>query len=319
MTFPESELPGVDLIIPDLTYLQQHRHRIAALVLTHGHEDHIGAVPYLLPLVHGPVYGTPLTLAMVAPKLEEHGLDAEDRLNAVKPRDVVDGRPIPDRVPARHAQHARLRGGGDPHAGRHRHPHRRLQGRSDADRRRAVRLPSLRRARRRRACWRCSPTARTSIARASSDPSAKSSTPSRRSSPHAGQDRRRDVLVEHLSHAGASSTSRRSSIAGSRSSAAAWTRTRRSRSALGYLRIPAGVQMRDSDVRNYPGRDVVCIIPGRRASRWRRCRGSRSTITGTSSSGRRHGGVLRARDPRQRARHRPRDESHRAARRRRHL
>ena len=89
VTFPESELPGVDLITPDLTYLQEHRHRIAALILTHGHEDHIGAVPYLLPLVQGPVYGTPLTLAMVAPKLEEHGLDFKDRLKPVKPRDVV--------------------------------------------------------------------------------------------------------------------------------------------------------------------------------------------------------------------------------------
>ena len=79
VTFPESELPGVDLITPDLTYLQEHRHRIAALILTHGHEDHIGAVPYLLPFVQGPVYGTPLTLAMVAPKLEEHGLDFKDR------------------------------------------------------------------------------------------------------------------------------------------------------------------------------------------------------------------------------------------------
>lgn len=89
VTFPESELPGVDLITPDLTYLQEHRHRIAALVLTHGHEDHIGAVPYLLPLVQGPVYGTPLTLAMVAPKLEEHGLEGKDRLKPVKPREVV--------------------------------------------------------------------------------------------------------------------------------------------------------------------------------------------------------------------------------------
>jgi len=89
VTFPESELPGVDLITPDLTYLQEHRHRIAALILTHGHEDHIGAVPYLLPLVQGPVYGTPLTLAMVQPKLEEHGLEGKDRLKPIKPRDVV--------------------------------------------------------------------------------------------------------------------------------------------------------------------------------------------------------------------------------------
>src|ERR1700674_1216323 len=71
--FPDPELLGVDLIIPDLTYLQQ-KGRAAALVLTHGHEDHIGAVPYVLPYIHGPVYGTALTLALVEPKLEEHGL-----------------------------------------------------------------------------------------------------------------------------------------------------------------------------------------------------------------------------------------------------
>src|SRR4249920_3959183 len=71
--FPDPELLGVDLIIPDLTYLQQ-KARVAALVLTHGHEDHIGAVPYVLPHVDGPLYGPPLALALVEPKLEEHGL-----------------------------------------------------------------------------------------------------------------------------------------------------------------------------------------------------------------------------------------------------
>src|SRR5271155_4119820 len=72
--FPDPELLGVDRIIPDLTYLQQ-RGGAAALVLTHGHEDHIGAVPPVLPPIPGPGYGTPLTLALVEPKLEEHGID----------------------------------------------------------------------------------------------------------------------------------------------------------------------------------------------------------------------------------------------------
>jgi ribonuclease J len=88
VSFPEGELLGVDLIIPDLTYLQQKR--VSALVLTHGHEDHIGAVPYVLPYVDGPVYGTALTLALVRPKLDEHGLEAEDRLHAVRPGDLVE-------------------------------------------------------------------------------------------------------------------------------------------------------------------------------------------------------------------------------------
>ena len=87
--FPEPELLGVDLIIPDLTHLQQLSGRLAALVLTHGHEDHIGAVPYVLPFVDGPVYGTPLTLAFVKTKLDEHGIDAADRLVPVAPRETV--------------------------------------------------------------------------------------------------------------------------------------------------------------------------------------------------------------------------------------
>jgi ribonuclease J len=85
--FPDPELLGVDRIIPDLSYVHQ-KGRPAALVLTHGHEDHIGAVPHVAPLVDGPIYGTPLTLALVEPKLREHGLD-EVRLEAVKPRDRV--------------------------------------------------------------------------------------------------------------------------------------------------------------------------------------------------------------------------------------
>ncbi|NUR54910.1 MAG: ribonuclease J [Acidobacteria bacterium] len=84
--FPEPELLGVDLIIPDLRQLQQYR--IQALVLTHGHEDHIGAVAHVLPHVDGPIYGTPLTLALVEPKLAELE-DARSRLYAVRPRDRV--------------------------------------------------------------------------------------------------------------------------------------------------------------------------------------------------------------------------------------
>jgi ribonuclease J len=85
--FPDPELLGVDRIIPDLTYLQQ-KGRAAALVLTHGHEDHIGAVPHVLPYIDGPVYGTPLTLALVEGKLAEHGIQGRT-LVAVKPRDRV--------------------------------------------------------------------------------------------------------------------------------------------------------------------------------------------------------------------------------------
>ena len=85
--FPEPELLGVDLIIPDLRPLE--RYRISALVLTHGHEDHIGAVAHVLPHFTGNVYGTPFTLALLEPKLEALGAEASSRLVKVKPRDRI--------------------------------------------------------------------------------------------------------------------------------------------------------------------------------------------------------------------------------------
>jgi ribonuclease J len=92
--FPEPELFGVDLVIPDLSALDAWRGRIRALVLTHGHEDHIGAVAHVLPHVDGPVYATPFTLALVEPKLAEHGIDAADRLVPVRPRQTVEVGPF---------------------------------------------------------------------------------------------------------------------------------------------------------------------------------------------------------------------------------
>src|SRR5438093_1572098 len=86
--FPGPELLGVDRIVPDLTYLQQ-KGRPAALVLTHGHEDHIGGVPHVAPLVDGPIYGTPMTLALVEPKLQEHDLSGANALVPVRPREQV--------------------------------------------------------------------------------------------------------------------------------------------------------------------------------------------------------------------------------------
>src|SRR5437762_3903563 len=71
--FPEPELFGVDLVIPDLAALDRYRGKIQALVLTHGHEDHIGAVAHIIGHVNGPIYGTAFTLALLQPKLDEHG------------------------------------------------------------------------------------------------------------------------------------------------------------------------------------------------------------------------------------------------------
>ncbi len=87
--FPDPDQLGVDLIIPDFSYLETRPRRVTALVLTHGHEDHIGAVPHLVPLFDGPIYGTAMTLALVEPKLEEHGIDAAHRLKQVVPRETV--------------------------------------------------------------------------------------------------------------------------------------------------------------------------------------------------------------------------------------
>ena len=87
--FPDAELPGVDLIVPDLSYLADRGRKAQALVLTHGHEDHIGGVPYVWPHIDGPVYGTALTLAMIERKLDEHGIDGRKQLTRVKPRDRV--------------------------------------------------------------------------------------------------------------------------------------------------------------------------------------------------------------------------------------
>jgi ribonuclease J len=102
--FPEPELFGVDLVIPDLTALDRYRGRIAALVLTHGHEDHIGAVAHVIDRVNGPIYGTPFTLALVEPKLEEHGIDAHDRLVAVAARQSVTVGPF--RIEFLHVTHS---------------------------------------------------------------------------------------------------------------------------------------------------------------------------------------------------------------------
>ena len=89
MMFPESELLGVDLVIPDITYLKQNRSHVRAIVLTHGHEDHIGALPYILKDLNVPVYGTRFTLALAKKRLEEAGL-----LDSTTLREVIPGRLI---------------------------------------------------------------------------------------------------------------------------------------------------------------------------------------------------------------------------------
>lgn len=89
LMFPEDHMLGIDIVIPDFSYLRERRDKVAALVLTHGHEDHIGAVPFLLKEIQVPVYGTPLTLALLREKLREHGLLEAADLRVIQPREVL--------------------------------------------------------------------------------------------------------------------------------------------------------------------------------------------------------------------------------------
>jgi len=74
LMFPEAELLGVDIVVPDISYLTENRQRVRGIILTHGHEDHIGALPWILSELNVPVYGTEFTLAYLEDKLDEHGL-----------------------------------------------------------------------------------------------------------------------------------------------------------------------------------------------------------------------------------------------------
>ena len=89
MAFPDGDMLGVDLVIPDFTYIEQNIDKVRGIVLTHGHEDHIGGLPYLLSRVNIPIYGTPLTLGLVGNKLKEHSLFNKAKLNVVNAGDTI--------------------------------------------------------------------------------------------------------------------------------------------------------------------------------------------------------------------------------------
>jgi ribonuclease J len=90
LMFPEAELLGVDVVVPDITYLLENREFVRGIVLTHGHEDHIGGLPFVLNDLNVPVYGTPFTLALAERRLEEHGLLDRVDLREVRPKQTVE-------------------------------------------------------------------------------------------------------------------------------------------------------------------------------------------------------------------------------------
>jgi ribonuclease J len=87
LMFPEDYMLGVDYVIPDMEYLRQNSEKVAGIILTHAHEDHIGALPYLLRKINAPIFGTPFTLGIVQHKIEEHGLSQSTTLHEIFPRD----------------------------------------------------------------------------------------------------------------------------------------------------------------------------------------------------------------------------------------
>ncbi|MDR3236886.1 MAG: ribonuclease J [Spirochaetia bacterium] len=88
ISFPDDETPGVDLIIPDFSYIRENRKKIKAVIITHGHEDHIGGIPYLLREINVPIYATRLTIGLIQSRLAEHTLSADVTFIEVHPRDV---------------------------------------------------------------------------------------------------------------------------------------------------------------------------------------------------------------------------------------
>ncbi|MDD2337766.1 MAG: ribonuclease J, partial [Geobacteraceae bacterium] len=90
LMFPEPSMLGIDLVIPDISYLREHADKVRGIFLTHGHEDHIGALPFVLPEIQVPIYGTALTLGFVRGKLKEYDLESVTELRVVKPRTIVE-------------------------------------------------------------------------------------------------------------------------------------------------------------------------------------------------------------------------------------
>ncbi len=131
LMFPSPDMLGIDYVIPDISWLRERAAQIRAICLTHGHEDHIGALPFVLQELNVPVYGTALTLGLVGAKLEEYKLDDCVEMIVVKPRDTVELGSFPGGVPPRGPLHRGWLRPGHHHTRRGGDPYRRLQDRPD--------------------------------------------------------------------------------------------------------------------------------------------------------------------------------------------
>ena len=89
LAFPEDDMLGIDLVIPDVSYLEENISKVKAFVFTHGHEDHIGGLPYVLKKVNVPLYATKLTMGLIERKLDEHGLLKDTKRKVVRPGQTV--------------------------------------------------------------------------------------------------------------------------------------------------------------------------------------------------------------------------------------
>ena len=129
---PNADMPGVDLILPDIHYLVERQEKIRGILLTHGHEDHIGALFYVLRQLNVPVYGTQLTLAIASGRLREYDVLSKAQLNTIAPGDTIELGDFFSRIYPCYTQYSRYGGNCAAHTGRGYRPYRRLQVRHDA-------------------------------------------------------------------------------------------------------------------------------------------------------------------------------------------
>ena len=177
LTFADPDYPGIDLILPDLEFIEEQQDRLAGIVLTHGHEDHIGALPYLAADLNVPLYATPFTAGLIAGKLEEEGLTGQVQAQHRRARRAASSS-ARSRSAIVALAHSIPEGNGaaDRDAVRPRLPHRRLEARRDAGARRAVEHRAADAASATRACSRWSAIRPTSSRRSRRAPKPASTT-----------------------------------------------------------------------------------------------------------------------------------------------